>query len=66
MDWVEGELVARRTLPGAGGEEDIAGLCVGERGWWNGELGYLVAGRMGMLEAMLSVMRISKEEVEVV
>lgn len=28
MDWVEGELVARRTLPGAGGEEDMAGLCV--------------------------------------
>lgn len=66
VDWVEGELVARRTLPGAGGEEVMVGLCVevrmGNRGggglWWDGELGYLVAGWMGMLEAALSVMRI--------
>lgn len=31
--WVEGELVARRTLPGAGGEEDMLGCGWGIWGW---------------------------------
>lgn len=38
-----------------GGED---GEYRGRRGLWDGELRYLVAGWMGMLEAALSVMRI--------
>lgn len=45
VGWVEGELVARRTLPGAGGEDIAGGLWKGEDGEWEGCVTGIGSGR---------------------